>query len=304
MKEIKNILICGLGAIGSIYADKISSYKISNLRILVDEIRIEKYSKNPIIYNGKTLNLNYILPNNNNFKADLILITTKADGLNWACQNIKNFVHENTIILPLLNGIESEEILAQIYGWERVLNAYVICHSSMRDGNKITHDGVNTIFFGSKSQQNSEKIEIIKKYFNKVCINHETPDDIIYSQWKKFSLNACANPLTAIYGYTFGEALNNPEFMNEAIKIIKEVQQIAQAEGVNNTENILKDTLEALNSMLPEGKTSMLQDIEAGKKTEIDILSGTIIKLGKKHNIPTPFNEKVFSKIIEIQKNK
>ena len=301
MNEIKNILICGLGAIGSIYAEKISEFDNTNLKILVDENRLKKYSNNPIIYNNKTLNLTYTLPDTTSYKADLILISTKADGLMWACENIRNFIHENTIILPLLNGIESEEILAKLYGWNRVLNAYVICHSSMRNQNYITHDGINTIFFGTKFPQYQNNIQTLKKYFDKVGINYETPNDIVYSQWKKFALNACANPLTAIYGFTFGEALKNKKFMTESIEIIKEVQQIAKAEGVNNTENLLKDTLEALNSMLPEGKTSMLQDIEAGKKTEIDIFSGTIIKLGKKHNIPTPFNEKVLNKILEIQ---
>ncbi|MBR5555940.1 ketopantoate reductase family protein [bacterium] len=300
MDKIKNTLICGLGAIGSIYADKISEFDNTNLKILVDETRIQKYKNNPIIYNNKPLNLNYILPNEKDFKADLIVISTKADGLMWACENIKNFVHEKTIILPLLNGIESEEILASKYGWERVLNAYVICHSSMRTGQHITHDGVNTIFFGTKSPQNN-KIEILKQFFNNAKINYETPEDIIYSQWKKFALNACANPLTAIYGLTFGEALKNKDFMDEALHIIQEVVQIAKAEGINNTDNLVSEVIEVLKAMLPDGKTSMLQDIEANRKTEIDIFAGTIIKLGKKHNIPTPYNNKILIKINNLE---
>ena len=301
MNEIENILICGLGAIGSIYAEKISEYNNASLKILVDENRLKKYTNNPIIYNNKTLNLTYTLPHTTSYKADLILISTKADGLMWACENIKNFIHENTIILPLLNGIESEEILAKLYGWNRVLNAYVICHSSMRNQNYITHDGINTIFFGTKFPQYQNNIQTLKKYFDKVGINYEIPNDIIYSQWKKFALNACANPLTAIYGFTFGEALKSKNFMTESNEIIKEVQQIAKAEGVNNTENLLKDTLEALNSMLPEGKTSMLQDIEAKRTTEIDLFAGTIIKLGEKHSIPTPYNNKIYKRIKSLE---
>ena len=94
MNEIKNILICGLGAIGSIYAEKISEFDNTNLKILVDENRLKKYSNNPIIYNNKTLNLTYTLPHTTSYKADLILISTKADGLMWACENIRNFIHE------------------------------------------------------------------------------------------------------------------------------------------------------------------------------------------------------------------
>ena len=94
MKEIKNVLICGIGAIGSIYADKISTYDNDNLKILVDEKRFEKYIKNPKIFNGKELKLNYILPDKENFKADLIIIATKYNGFFDVLNNIKNFVKD------------------------------------------------------------------------------------------------------------------------------------------------------------------------------------------------------------------
>ena len=84
MKEIENVLICGLGAIGTIYADKIQKFSPENLKILVDKERLERYSKNPVIYNGNELHFNYILPYNSEFKADLIIIATKNDGLNDA----------------------------------------------------------------------------------------------------------------------------------------------------------------------------------------------------------------------------
>ena len=62
MRDIKNVLICGLGAIGSIYADKIQKFNPDSLRVLVDEERFERYSSNPIIFNGNELHFNYILP--------------------------------------------------------------------------------------------------------------------------------------------------------------------------------------------------------------------------------------------------
>ena len=92
MKKIKNVLICGIGAVGSIYANKINKFAPETLRVLVDKSRLENYSKNPKIFNGKPLNLNYILPEDNNFQADLIIIATKFDGLLEAVENIKNFV--------------------------------------------------------------------------------------------------------------------------------------------------------------------------------------------------------------------
>ena len=73
MNEIKKVLVCGIGAIGSIYADKIEKYSPENLRVLVDETRFERYKKNPTIFNDRILNFNYILPSATDFKADLII---------------------------------------------------------------------------------------------------------------------------------------------------------------------------------------------------------------------------------------
>ena len=119
---IKNVLICGIGAIGSIYADKIQQYSPNNLKILVDEGRLKRYLKHPNIFNGKELRFEYVLPDEKNFKADLIIIATKYDGLNDAIKNIKNFVSENTIIVSLLNGITSEKIIAEKYGCDKSLS--------------------------------------------------------------------------------------------------------------------------------------------------------------------------------------
>ena len=69
-----------------------------------------------------------------------------------------------------------------------------------------------------------------------------------------------------------------------------EVLQIAKAEGVQNTDTMIEEAMVGFNGMIPEGKTSMLQDVEAGRKTEVEMFAGTIIELGKKHNIPTPYN--------------
>lgn len=286
MRDIENVLICGLGAIGSIYADTIKGAKI-----LVDSDRLERYKKNPTIFNGKVMELDYILPSCTDFKADLIIIATKYDGLADAVGNIQNFVGEDTLILSLLNGVTSEKIIAERYGAEKVVYSYFIGHSAVREGRNITQDGVNTIVMGKNSR--------IQKYFDKVGINYEIPDDIIRSMWLKFMLNVSSNQTTALMRLTFGEMLNNKKCMEFVVNVMKEVQTIAKAEGVQNTETMIDDALEALKMMCPEGKTSMLQDVEAGRKTEVDMFAGVMIELGKKHNIPTPYN-KVLKELIEI----
>ena len=291
MKEIKNILICGIGAIGSIYADKIQKFAPENLRILVDKKRLEKYTKNPVIFNGKELNFNYVLPEEKDFKADLVIIATKFDGLNDVVRNLENFVKDDTVILSLLNGVTSEKIIAAKYGCDKILYSYFIGHSAVRTGREVVHDDVNTIVFGSENPDDLNNVERVKKYFDKTGINYKIPDDIIHSLWLKYMLNVSSNQITAVLGFTFGEMMSNKNCMSLAKNVMKEVQAIAKAEGVNNTETMIDETVAHIKTMIPEGKTSMLQDVEAGRKTEVEMFAGTIIDYGKKHGIPTPYNK-------------
>lgn len=291
MKEIKNILVCGIGAIGSIYAGKIQKSTPENLRILVDKKRLEKYTKNPVIFNGKELNFNYVLPEEKDFKADLVIIATKFDGLNDVVRNLENFVKNDTVILSLLNGVTSEKIIAAKYGCDKILYSYFIGHSAVRTGREVVHDDVNTIVFGSENPNDLNNVERVKKYFDKTGINYKIPDDIIHSLWLKYMLNVSSNQITAVLGFTFGEMISNKNCMNLAKNVMKEVQAIAKAEGVNNTETMIDETVAHIKTMIPEGKTSMLQDVEAGRKTEVEMFAGTIIDYGKKHGIPTPYNK-------------
>lgn len=295
MKDIKNVLICGLGAIGSIYANLISKYDFESLKILVDKNRYEKYQKEPLKFNGKELYFNYILPSNNDFKADLIIIATKNNDLRDVINNIKNFVQENSIIISLLNGITSEKEIANTYGENKLVYSYFIGHSAVRVNRCVTQDGVNKIVFGN--YQNKNNVIALKNYFDKVGINYEIPDDIIHSMWLKFMLNVSTNQPSAIWKYTFGEMQNSEKCLNFIINVMKEVQSIAKAEGVQNTESMVDEALISFKKMTPEGKTSMLQDVEAGRKTEVDIFSGEIIKLAKKHNIFTPYNKVLYELI-------
>jgi len=298
MKNINNVLICGIGAIGSIYADKIQKFNPNSLRVLVDENRLKRYNKNPVVFNGVELNLKYILPEDNNFKADLIIIATKYDGLFEAVKNIRNFVHENTIILSLLNGVTSENIIADLYGRDKVLYSYFIGHSTVRTGRYVSHDDVNKIVFGSEGAINNN-VQSVMKYFKLVGINYEVPSDIRRALWSKYMLNISSNQTSAILGMSFGEMYNNERCLAFMKKLMKEVELIAKAEGISNTETMIDEVIEQIKMISPEGRTSMLQDVEAGRKTELEMFAGTVVELGKKHDIPTPYNQ-VIKNIIEI----
>lgn len=297
---IKKVLLCGLGAVGLTYANKLKD--VCDLKILANSERIEKYIKFPPEMNGNKVLLSYITPDKS-WNPDLIIITTKFHGLKSALEYIYNFVNDETIIISLINGISSENIIAEKYGWDKVLHSYFIGHSAVRENNKVTQDGIGKIVFGSPFQKNKDKVENLKEFLSKNGIDYEIPKDIIYSLWLKFTLNAFSNQASAIMNLTFGE-MKNSIFRTFAKNIITEVTQIAEKEGVIGARNLEQDSLQALSMMTDSGKTSMLQDILAGRKTEVDIFGGEIIKLGHKHNILTPYNQVMYEMIKVLEEIK
>ena len=288
---MRKILICGLGAVGLTYAVKFKNG--SELKILVDEERYKRYMQNKPVFNGVMQKFDYILPSDKSFQPDLIIIADKAQGLESAIKNIKNFVHKDVIIISLLNGISSEEKIQETYSDAKVLKSYFIGHSAVRNGNFVTQDGVGEIVV--------EKSSKLKEIFDEFKINYRMPDDIIYSMWLKYTMNLFSNQVSAILNMNFGELKRNSAFIDFAQKIIAEVRLVAEKKGVKNLENLEKDALGFLQKMCDEGKTSMLQDVLAGRKTEVDIFAGEIIRLGKLYEIPTPCNQVLYDliKIVE-----
>ena len=301
MKEIKNVIICGLGAIGSVYAAAVFQNKNINLKILLDKTRAEKYKKEPTVFNGEVHLFDFISPEETSFSADLILIATKNNGLDDAIKNIGNFVKKDTVILSLLNGIESEDKIAAVYGKDKVLYSYYIGHTSTRNGRNIVHDGVYKTVFGNKDNMApDDNVLRVKSFFEKTGIKYEIPIDMDYSRWWKFLVNVGYNQASAVLRASYGDFQNSEKANDIAIKLMQEAADIAKAEGVKNTEKMVPEVLDTIKRMLPDTKTSMLQDVEAKRQTEVDIFAGYVKKLGKKHNIATPYNSIFFELIKAI----
>ncbi len=299
MSDIKNVLVIGLGAIGSIYAAKLKQYDPNCVRVLVDQSRFERYKAQGIVLNGVRQDFEYVLPQPNQEKADLILVATKADALPDAINAIENFVHDETIILALLNGITSEGLIADRYGWEKVLHSYFIGHGSTRSGNEITFDGVGRIVFGeANAQGRTPKVDSVTQFFDKAKIDYEVPEDILFSQWCKFVVNVGINQASAILRASYGDFQRSPKAHAVVVELMQESVLIAQKVGINNAETLLPWAKNFIQNMPAPFKSSMLQDIEAGKKTEVDMFGGAVCALGQKYGVPTPQNA-TFLKLIK-----
>lgn len=305
MKKINRVYISGLGAIGCVYASMIHDKKSVELSVIADDERIRRYRKDGVNINGRKYDFNYINPSERGEHADLILIAVKQHNLDESISAIKNFVGRDTIILSLLNGITSEDFIGRIYGMDKILRSFVVGTDAVRDGRSVVFSKSGRIVFGAYGgNSGNEKVEAVKEFFDRNGIEYVHPDDIVREQWWKFMMNVGINQVSAVLRAPYGVFHNTIEAQELLRLASREVILVAEKKGIRLTEADIDQHLEVFKTLAPEGKTSMLQDVEAGRKTEVEIFSGAVIELGREFGVPTPVNDMLFRMIRTIEQMK
>lgn len=305
--SINSVALIGLGAVGAIVAQQLQTVLGDKLQIVVDKKRKESYISKGIFINQEKMNFNYVTPDELK-PVDFVIIATKNLQLEEALASIKNGVGDNTVILSLLNGISSEIEIETLYGAEKTLYGFIIDLQSINLRGNISCSGKGRIVFGEKNNEKSKRVKDIIELFNQSGIKNDNPEDIRLAMWKKYLINVTFNSLGAITRSTYG-CFSFDSMKSAARKVGGEVVAVANAEGIPLTNEMLEDDIRLNGTYNPLGKCSMLQDVEAERKTENGWFCGTVTKLGKKHNIPTPYCEFLgelldgTEKAVELKKN-
>lgn len=289
---VRNAALIGLGAIGTLYAAQISARDPARLRVIADAARIARYRADPPSFNGARLDLNYVTPDHPGPPADLVLVAVKSTGLAAALPAIAPFLSDTTQILPLLNGITAQDVLADVFGGPRVLYGFVYCSSAMRTGNAVVQGGGEKIVFGEATNDPpSPRVRAVADFFERLGIRCHVPADMRAAQWKKFILNVGINQAQALLRAPSREIQQNPEALRLARTLMDEAAAVGAALGVAGAADVPAWAEGVILGAEPDNRTSMLQDVEAGRVPEIDLFAETVCRLGREHGIPTPANE-------------
>lgn len=304
MGKIKNISLIGLGAIGCAYGSKIYDMNPEAIKVIAGGERAKRYREAGFFINGKKYNFKYVTPEEKCEPADLIIVAVKSNQLHKAIEDIKNHVGENTIILSLLNGITSEEIIGSVFGMDKMLYSLCVAIDANRDGNNINFSSYGNITFGEKNNTNySQRVVAVKEIFEKAGIPYVIPEDMLHALWWKFMINVSINQCSAVLRAKYGVFQSNTEARNLMDSAMMEVVKLSEKTGVNLNNEDIKKWYEVLYNMNPNSRTSMLQDVESGRKTEVDMFAGTVCELGNKYKLDTPVNRTLYN-IIKVIENK
>lgn len=237
-------------------------------------------------------------------KYDLIIFSVKSYDLQSACKKVKTAIKDDTIIMSLLNGVDSEDVIGNFFGADKIIGSVAFIGSQIEEAGVILHTASGMITIGEftphtiSSASGSEAVdggrcENIFKIFEKAKIPVKQSENIQRDIWAKMVWNAGLNAVTALTGLAVSDILSVPESRMIVEKSMQETVNIAKAKGIKLADNLVEKTI---SKTLKAGgiKTSMLQDREKGKKMEIDSINGAIVRMGNEMNISVPVNETLY----------
>lgn len=301
MRKIKSVSLIGLGAIGAAYGSKLHNYLGSSFTVVANEERISRYQKSGINVLDTIYHFNYQTSKTEGQYHDLVIFAVKNAELGQAIGEMKHRIGPDTIILSLLNGISSEEEIYEATGNEHILYSMCVGIDAIRENNDIRFTSLGKICFGERDKSISENVLAVQELFDASGVPYENPEDIWRTIWAKFMFNVGVNQVSAVLGATyvyFQEVSSLHQWMEDAMY---EVVAISMKIGVGLTEEDVKSYRPILNALSPRGKTSMLQDIDGKRKTEVEYFAGKVSELGRKYNVATPINEQLLRMIPIIE---
>ena len=297
--KIKTVAIIGAGAVGSYLIWGLSARKDIRLGVVADGERAERLKKGCVI-NGDTYHPEVWSPDEAK-GVDLLIIALKHAALPSALENIRQITGENTTVMSLMNGVESEEIISTEIGASHVLHSLIkIASSKNGDGYRFNPEITVGIIFGEVSAPyESERVKAIEALFENTGLHYRSTKYIREEIWNKFRINICNNLPQAIIGAGMGCYRDSEHMKAISDGLKRELEAIAEAKGIDMSK--ADTSLSRGGQIPPYTRYSTLQDLDAGRHTEIDMFSGAIIRMGKELGIATPYNEYTYHIIKAIE---
>jgi len=286
-KSNLNIAVVGAGGVGGYIATKLYLHTNHNITLIARGTHLKAIKQNGLkmIDNSKeyVIKIN-ATQNPKDTIFDIVFLAIKSYSLKEVAKSMKDSIDENTLIIPLLNGVEHN--LEKIFDKGIFLKACVYIISHIKEIGVVTK--VNDIFyliFGRVDDKYQDRLFEIKELLDEAKLKNKLSKDIVVDIWKKYLFIASSGLMTCYYKKPFGYLAN--EKFDEYLKVLQEIKLIANLLNVNLTQKDIEKATKQIKNIPFDSKTSMLIDIERKKESEIKSLIGYLIKNANSLNIPT-----------------
>lgn len=300
-----NIKIIGAGAMGSIYAAMLGKKHdvtlIDNYSPVVDEINARGLTIEEADGSKNVYRVRAEIGGTDNEPCDLAIVFVKDTATEAAVKTNLGIIGEKTVVLSLQNGIGNEEVLARFVPRDRILLGTTKHNAVVKGVGVVYHSGAGATNIGSVAG-NAVLAERVVSEFRAADIETNAVENVNYLLWEKLFVNMTINPVTALLGTTISTLESDPYARDLARALVDEAVIVAKAEGLAfDADKVFAALMETCRKV-GSGKASMCQDIERGRRTEIDFINGAVVAAGKRHSVPTPCHETIV-RLIHAKEN-
>ena len=233
---------------------------------------------------------------------DVVMVAVKTWQVPEVAESIQPLIGGDTLVLPLLNGVEAPTQLAEILGRGHVCGGVAKIFSSIVGPGHIRHSGVDPyIGFGELDNQLTPRAENLLRAFKRAGIKAEIAPDITAALWAKFLFVASWGGIGAITRAPIGVIRGLAQTRRMLERSMQEIYEVARALKINLEQNTVSASMAFVDTLPPNGTTSMQRDIAENRPSEIDSWSGAVVRFGRDVGVSVTINEFIYNSLLPLE---
>lgn len=298
------ILMLGAGAMGSLLGARLSKTEAEVILLGTDPVHTRFVRQFGVIVEEMDGTSHryplqcYDDPRNIQEKADLVIVMVKSYATREAVSSVVECCDSSTLFLTLQNGIGNWEQIADVVGKKSVLVGITAQGGTLLGPGRVRHGGNGSTFIGEIEGLPTERVNRLVKLFIDADLQTYAGEQMEQLIWEKLLINVGINAVTALTRISNGKIAELEAARSLSQKAVEEASRVAAAKGIFVPEGMVEKVF-AVARATAINRSSMRQDVERGKRTEIDAINGAIVGIGEKIGIPTPVN-RTLTQLIKI----
>lgn len=295
------ILVLGAGGVGGFFGGRLVE-KGEDVTFLVRSKRKQQLEEKGLVIRSVNGDFSFqpklITKEDRTSPFDVILFSTKAYHLNEAIQDLKPFVGENTVIIPLLNGIAHVSLLQKEFGVEKVIGGLCFIETTLNDQGEIVQtSAANRLLFGEMKFQDSERIQHIAKAFAGTKSSFVLSENITQDMWHKYLFITVMSGVTTLMRAPIGPIRESEGGRDFIQNLFEECVQIMRFIGAPIKEDIAQEHMKTIDKISYNMKSSMQRDMEKGSAIEGEHLQGYLLDVAEQFSIEAPLLGAVYQNL-------
>jgi 2-dehydropantoate 2-reductase len=219
---------------------------------------------------------------------DVVLLTVKLYDVESSASRLKPLIGPDTVVITLQNGVETVGMVSRHIGGAHVAGGVAYIVAVVDRPGHITHTTADRLVFGEHGGASSERLARFQEAGRRAGLVADLSPDIDIDLWVKFVRLSTWSGMTASTRSSMGVIRQHPALLRMMEAALEEAVAVGRARGIAFPDGLIEGTQQMVRNFPPESKSSMLEDLERGRRLELSWLSGAVARMGEESGVPTP----------------